>query len=88
MKSNKKKAKKLGATSLGYSSRVYNKYVVDYAGKKIYFGSIKKDDSLIHGDEKKREKYLERVKKIKNKDDEYTYKIPRYANYWNVNLPY
>ena len=43
---------------------------------------------LIHGDEKKREKYLERVKKIINKDGDYTYEIPKYANYWCVNLLY
>lgn len=83
-----KKAKKLGATSLGYSNRVNNKYVVEYDGKKKHFGSIKKDDFLIHGDEKKREKYLERVKKITNKDGEYTYEIPRYSNFWCVNLLY
>lgn len=76
-----KKAKKLGATSLGYSNRVNNKYVVEYDGKKKHFGSI-------HGDEKKREKYLERVKKITNKDGEYTYEIPRYSNFWCVNLLY
>ena len=39
-----KKAKKLGATSLGYSNRVNNKYVVEYEGKKKHFGSVKKDD--------------------------------------------
>ena len=53
-----KKAKKLGATLLGYSNRLNNKYVVEYDGKKKHFGSIKKDEFLIHGDEKKREKYL------------------------------
>ena len=37
---------------------------------------------------KKGEKSLERVKKIKNKDDDYTHKIARSANYWNVNLLY
>lgn len=50
----------------------------------FWFG--KKDDFLIHSDEKTRVKYFERVKKIKNKDDEYTYKLPRYANFWNVNF--
>lgn len=50
----------------------------------FWFG--KKDDFLIHGDEKTRVKYFERVKKIKSKDDEYTYKLPRYANFWNVNF--
>ena len=43
---------------------------------------------LIHGDVKKREKYLERVKKIINKDGDYTYEIPKYVNYWCVNLLY
>lgn len=84
----KKSKKKLGDTSLGYSNRVNNKYVVEYDGKKKHFGSIKKDDFLIHGVEKKREKYLERVKKITNKDGEYTYEIPRYSNFWCVNLLY
>lgn len=83
-----KKAKKLGATSLGYSNRVNNKYVVEHDGKKKHFGSVKKDDFLIHGDEKKREKYLERVKKITNKDGEYTYELPKYANFWCVNFLY
>ena len=30
----KKKAKKLGATSLGYSNRLNNKYFVEYGGKR------------------------------------------------------
>ena len=62
-----KKAKKLGATSLGYSNRVNNEYVGEYEGKKKHFGSVKKGDFLIHGDEKKREKYLERVKQLSTK---------------------
>lgn len=62
--------------------------MVEYDGKKKHFGPIKKDDFLIHGDEKKREKYLERVKKITNKDGEYTYEISRYSNFWCVNLLY
>lgn len=62
--------------------------MVEYDGKKKHFGSIKKDDFLIHGDEKKREKYLERVKEITNKDGEYTYEIPRYSNFWCVKLLY
>ena len=73
---------------MGYSDRVNNKYVVEYDGKKKHFGSAKKDEFLIYGDEKKREKYLERVKKIKNKVDEYACELPKYANFWNVNLLY
>ena len=37
-----KKAEKLGATSLGYSNRVNNKYVVEYDGKKKTFWFGKK----------------------------------------------
>lgn len=58
-----KKAKKLGATSLGYSNRVNNKYVVEYDGKKKHFGSIKKDDFLIHGDEKREKNILKELRK-------------------------
>ena len=34
-----KKAKKLGASSLDYSQRKNNKYMVEYNGKKIHFGT-------------------------------------------------
>ena len=36
-----KKAKKLGAKYLDYSKRKNNKYIVEYEGKKIHFGSTK-----------------------------------------------
>ena len=36
-----RKAKRLGAKSLDYSNRKNNKYVVDYEGKEIHFGSNK-----------------------------------------------
>ena len=65
MKSYKKKSKKLGATSLGYSNRVNNKYVVDYDGEKIHFGSIKIDDFLINGDEKKKKKEKNILKELR-----------------------
>ena len=63
----KKKSKKLGATSLGYSNRVNNKNVVDYDGEKIHFGSIKIDDFLIHGDEKKEKNILKELRESKKK---------------------
>ena len=44
-----KKAKKLGATPLGYSDRVNNKYVVEYDGKKKHFGSIKRNFTIHFG---------------------------------------
>ena len=81
-----RKAKKLGAKSLDYSNRKNNKYVVDYEGKKIHFGSSKYEDYLIHKDKERRDKYLARAKKITNKNGDVTYESPSYPNYWSVKL--
>ena len=81
------KAKKLGAESFGYSTRKNNKYVTTLpGGKKIHFGSSQYPDYLIHKDKERRERYLARAKKIKNKQGELTYTNPESANYWSVNL--
>ena len=83
----KKKAKKLGAKSLDYSKRKNNKYVVTLLdGKNVHFGSSKYSDFLIHKDEKRKNKYLARAKKIENKLRQLTYEDPKSANYWSVNL--
>ena len=72
-----KKAKKLGAESLNYSTRKNNKYVATLpGGKKIHFGSTQYPDYLIHKDKKRKDKYLARAKKIKNKQGELTYTNP------------
>ena len=42
-----RKAKRFGAKSLDYSNRKNNKYLVEYEGKKIHFGSTKYEDYLI-----------------------------------------
>ena len=81
-----KKAKILGADSLDYSKRKNYKYVVEYNDKKIHFGSAKTDDYINHHDHVQREKYLNKVKKIKDKDGRLTHKLPFYPNYWSVNL--
>ena len=63
-----RKAKKLGAELLDYSSRKNNKYVATLSsGKKIHFGSSQYPDYLIHKDKERKERYLARAKKIKNK---------------------
>ena len=82
----KKKAKKLGATSLDYSKRKNNKYMVEYNGKKIHFGSANTEDFIIHKDSDRRDKYLAKAMKITNKDGELTYQISSYPNYWSVKL--
>ena len=81
-----KKAKKLGAKYLDYSKRKNNKYVVEYKGKNIHFGSVKYEDYLIHKDLDRREKYLAKAKKIINKNGDYTYNSPSFPNYWSVKL--
>ena len=82
-----KKAKELGAQSLDYSSRKNNKYVTTLpSGKKIHFGSSQYPDYLIHGDKERRERYLARAKKIRNKQGELTYTNPESSNFWSINL--
>ena len=81
------KAKKLGAESLDYSTRKNNKYVATLSGgKKIHFGSSNYPDYLIHKDKERRDRYLARAKKIKNKQGELTYTNPESSNFWSVNL--
>ena len=81
------KAKDLGAISLDYSSRKNNKYMVTLpGGKKVHFGSPKYEDYTIHKDKERRDKYLSRAKKIKNKKGELTYTNPESSNYWSVHL--
>ena len=78
-------AKKLGAESLDYSTRKNNKYMATLpSGKKIHFGSPNYPDYLIHQDKERRDKYLARAKKIKNKQGELTYTNPESSNYWSV----
>ena len=77
-----KKAKKLDAKSLDYSKRKNNKYVVTLQnGKKLNFESSQYPDFLIHTDEERKEKYLSRAKKIKNKQGELTYTNPESSNF-------
>ena len=82
-----KEFKKLGAESLDYSKRKNNKYVVTIQnGKKLHFGSSQYPEFLIHKDEERKEKYLSRAKKIKNKQGELIYTNPESSNFWSVNL--
>ena len=81
------KAKNLGAESLDYSSRKNNKYMVKLPdGNKVHFGSPKYEDFTIHKDKERRDKYLSRATKIKNKKGELTYTNPESPNFWSVHL--
>ena len=82
-----KNAKKLGAESFDYSTRKNNKYMITLpGGKKVHFGSPKYSDFTIHKDKERRDKYLSRAMKIKNKKGELTYTNPESSNFWSVNL--
>ena len=82
-----KNAKKLGAESLDYTTRKNNKYMATLpGGKKVHFGSTKYEDYTIHKDKERRDKYLARAMKIKNKKGELTYTNPESSNYWSVHL--
>lgn len=82
-----KKAQKLGAELLDYSTRKNNKYMVTLPeGKKVHFGSSKYPDYLIHKDDERRDRYLSRATKIKNKQGELTHNKIESANYWSSKL--
>ena len=69
------------------STRKNNKYMVTLpSGKKVHFGSTKYADYLTHKDKDRRDKYLARATKIKNKQGELTYNNPESANFWSINL--
>ena len=81
------KAKEIGATSLDYSSRKNNKYMVTLpSGKKVHFGSPAYEDYTMHKDEDRRKKYLSRATKIKNKKGELTCEDIESPNFWSINL--
>ena len=82
-----KKAQKLGAETLDYSTRKNNKYMVTLPeGKKVHFGSPKYPDFLFHKDEERRDRYLSRATKIKNRQGELTHEIKESPNFWSSKL--
>ena len=60
--------------------------MVEYNDKKIHFGSAKTEDYLTHHDQVRLEKYLNKAKRITDKDGRLTHELPFYPNYWSVNL--
>ena len=82
-----KKAQKLGAEFLDYSTRKNNKYMVTLPeGKKVHFGSPKYPDFLFHKYEERRDRYLSRATKIKNRQGELTHEIKESPNFWSSKL--
>ena len=82
-----KKAQKLGAETLDYSTRKNNKYMVTLPeGKKVHFGSPKYPDFLFHKDQERRDRYLSRATKIKNRQGEFTHELIESPNFWSSKL--
>ena len=82
-----KKAQLLGAETLDYSTRKNNKYMVTLPeGKKVHFGSPKYPDYLYHKDQERRDKYLSRATKIKNRQGDLTHELIESPNYWSSKL--
>ena len=82
-----KKAQKLGAETLDYSTRKNNKYMVTLPeGKKVHFGSPKYPDYLFHKDQERRDRYLSRATKIKNRQGELTHELIESPNFWSSKL--
>ena len=75
--------KSLVLNSLIIQHEKNNKYMATLpSGKKVHFGSPNYPDYTIHKDKDRRDKYLARAKKIKNKQGELT----ESSNYWSVHL--
>ena len=55
-------------------------------GKKVHFGSPKYPDFLFHKDQERRDRYLSRATKIKNRQGELTHEIIESPNYWSSKL--
>lgn len=52
----------------------------------IHFGASLYDDYTQHLDKERRDRYLKRAKKIKNKNGDLTFDDPKSPNFWAINL--
>lgn len=75
------------------SNRKHKKYMVEHNGKKIHFGDkryhhykdstpLKKYSHLDHNDKDRRDRYLKRALKIRDKNDRLTKDNPNSANFY------
>jgi len=80
-----RKARFLGATRFGLSSRVNKKYFVQYDDRKINFGS-RMSDFTIHGDKRRRDNYRSRHRGIKLMNGRPAYLDKKSPAFWSWNL--
>ena len=81
-----KKALDAGATRVAYSTRQGKKYMVEYNGKLIHFGSDVGKTFLDHGDEELRKAFRARHSKIKNKSGQYVYLLKDSPSWWAYHI--
>ena len=78
-----KKAKKLGATTFGLSSRKDKRFFVYYDGKIINFGSKNGKTYFDHKDDKKRDAWYARHSKIKDKNGKTVIDNKHSPSFWS-----
>ena len=79
-------AKNLGATEFGNSKRKDKRFYVIFNGKIINFGSKTNNTFIDHGDIKKKESWIARHSKIKNKEGKYVIKLKTSPDFWSYRL--
>jgi hypothetical protein len=82
----KDRALALGASEFGKSKAKGKKYYVIYNDTRINFGAKNMSDYTIHKDPARRQRYLARHMKIKNKAGQLVYKLKESPSYWAMNL--
>ena len=80
------KALKLGASNFGYSDVKGKRYFVIYNGKKINFGNKGSSTFYDHHDEQKRDAWIKRHSKIRNKQGEFVMMKKESPSFWSRNL--
>jgi hypothetical protein len=81
------KARSLGLTELIEPSTAKGKkFMVTVDGKRVHFGQAGASDFIEHGDEARRQRYLARASKIRDKRGNLTWKRKSSANFWSVHV--
>lgn len=78
-----KKAKKLGASEFGVSDKKEKRFYVIYQNKKINFGSRTGSTYIDHRNKIKRDAWIARHSKVRNKRGEYVINDPTSASFWS-----
>lgn len=79
-------AKKLGATEFGNSKRRDKRFYVIFNGKTINFGSNTNNTFIDHGNIKKKNAWVARHSKIKNKEGNFVIRLKTSPDFWSYRL--